>query len=174
MADAYDILGLPQNASVNEVKKAYHALAKRWHPDRFPEGPERMWAEQKMISINIAYNEALEQSGGGIDLSAVDGADTQFSDARELLEIGQISAARKALMRIDARNAEWNYLFGATLLRQGEYEKAVLYFGIAAHQKPANQQYRAAYLSAEAIRDKRRSQKLLSRVMRVFSGKGRG
>ena len=172
--DAYEILGLRRSASESEIRHAYRDLARRWHPDRFPEGPERMWAEQKMTAINIAYNEALEQCGSGIDLSAVDGADQQFSDARMLLEAGQVAAARKALMRISARSAEWNYLFGATLLRQGEYEKAVLYFGIAAHQKPANQQYRAAYLSAEAIRDKRRSQKLLSRVMRVFSGKGRG
>ena len=174
MPDAYEILGLPHTASESEVRRAYRDLARRWHPDRFPEGPERMWAEQKMVAINIAYNEALEQAGGGIDLSCVDSADQQFQDARMLLEAGQVAAARKALMRIDARSAEWNYLFGATLLRQGEYEKAVLYFGIAAHQKPGNQQYRAAYLSAEAIRDKKRSQRLLSRVRRVFAGRSRG
>ena len=151
MADAYDILGLPQNASVNEVKKAYHALAKRWHPDRFPEGPERMWAEQKMISINIAYNEALEQSGGGIDLSAVDGADTQFSDARELLEIGQISAARKALMRIDARNAEWNYLFGWTLMQLSDLDKALIYLSVAVHQNPRSAKYARALREAQRL-----------------------
>ncbi|NLF58568.1 MAG: hypothetical protein GX580_13120, partial [Candidatus Hydrogenedens sp.] len=55
------------------------------------------------------------------------------------------------------RNAEWNYLFGAVLLRQGETDKAVLYFGIAARQKPACAQYRTAFISAEAIRDRKRS-----------------
>ena len=171
MASAYEILGVARSASESEIKRAYRDMARRWHPDRFPEGPERMWAEQKMTSINIAYNEALEACIGGVDLGAAGTEDEQFADARRLLEIGQISAARQALMRIAARSAEWNYLFGAPLLRQGEYETAVLYFGIAARQKPQNQQYRAAYMSAEAIRNQKRSRAFLSRVKNTFMGK---
>ena len=171
MASAYEILGVARSASESEIKRAYRDMARRWHPDRFPEGPERMWAEQKMTSINIAYNEALEACTGGVDLGAAGTEDEQFADARRLLEIGQVSAARQALMRIAARSAEWNYLFGATLLRQGEYEKAVLYFGIAARQKPQNQQYRAAYMSAEAIRNQKRGRAFFSRVKNTFMGK---
>ena len=169
MPDAYQILGISPKSTEREIRSAYRELARRWHPDRFPQGPERLWAEQKMIDINIAYHEALEQAGNAIDLSAPSGEENQFRDARQLLEVGQVAAARKALMRIDARNAEWNYLFGATLLRLGEYERAVLYFSIAAHQKPLNQQYRAAYMSAEAIRDKKRSQRFMARVKRALT-----
>lgn len=34
-ADPYDVLGLPRGASYSEVKKAYHRLAKLYHPDRY-------------------------------------------------------------------------------------------------------------------------------------------
>lgn len=170
MATSYEILGIPKSADENEIRKAYRDMARRWHPDRFPEGPERLWAEQKMTSINIAYHEAMQACASSIDLSAVSESD-QFSDVRQLLEAGQVTAARQALMRISSRDAEWNYLFGATLLRLGEYEKAVLYFGIAARQKPQNPQYRAAYMSAEAIRDRKRSRPFLSRVMNTFTGR---
>mgnify|MGYP004537319291 FL=1 len=172
VASAYEILGIEKNACEEEIRSAYRKMARRWHPDRFPEGPERMWAEQKMTSINIAYHEALEACTSSSPLSGgTDSESEQFSDVRALLEIGQVGAARQALMRIATRNAEWNYLFGAVLLRLGEYEKAVLYFGVAAHQKPHDKQYRTAYMSAEAIRNQRRSKPFLSRVMSAFAGK---
>ncbi len=33
--DPYDVLGIPRGASLAEVKKAYHKLAKLYHPDRY-------------------------------------------------------------------------------------------------------------------------------------------
>ena len=44
MADAYQTLGIAPGATVEEIKSAYRALARQWHPDRFPEGPERIQA----------------------------------------------------------------------------------------------------------------------------------
>lgn len=171
MATAYEILGISKGACEGEIRQAYRAMARRWHPDRFPEGPERMWAEQKMTTINIAYHEALEACTSSIDLKSTSPENEQFADVRKLLEVGQAGAARQALMRIATRSAEWNYLFGATLLRLGEYEKAVLYFGIAARQKPHDAQYRTAYMSAEAIRNSRKPHPFLSRVRETLTGK---
>ena len=171
MADAYEILGIAKSACEGEIRQAYRAMARRWHPDRFPEGPERLWAEQKMTTINIAYHEALEACTSSMNLQGGSPESDQFADVRKLLEIGQVGAARQALMRIATRSAEWNYLFGATLLRLGEYEKAVLYFGIAARQKPHDTQYRTAYMSAEAIRNSRRTHSFLDKVKGTFMGK---
>jgi len=62
--DPYAQLEIAPGASEEEVRRAHRALAARWHPDRFPDGPERMWAEQKRIAINNAYNDALRQAQG--------------------------------------------------------------------------------------------------------------
>ncbi len=51
--DYYRILGVPRNASDEDIKKAYRRLAMEFHPDRNP-GRED-WANQKFKEINEAY-----------------------------------------------------------------------------------------------------------------------
>ncbi len=56
--DYYEILGLPRNASVEEVKKAYRALALKYHPDRNPGDTS---SEDKFKEATEAY-EVLRDS----------------------------------------------------------------------------------------------------------------
>jgi len=51
--DYYKILGMPRNASEEDIKKAYRKLAMQYHPDRNP-GKEE-WANEKFKEINEAY-----------------------------------------------------------------------------------------------------------------------
>ena len=53
----YRILGLKDGASQEEIKKAYHQLAKEHHPDKFVNASdsEKKFHEDKMKEINEAY-----------------------------------------------------------------------------------------------------------------------
>ena len=51
--DYYEVLGLSKTATDSEIKKAYFALAKKYHPDANPGNKE---AEQKFKEINEAYS----------------------------------------------------------------------------------------------------------------------
>jgi hypothetical protein len=49
---AYQVLSLPQGASLEEAKKKVQALAKEYHPDKNPNDPT---AVEKMAQFNAAY-----------------------------------------------------------------------------------------------------------------------
>ncbi len=52
--DYYEILGVPRNATQEDIKKAFWELAKKWHPDRVP-AEKKKEAEEKFKEINEAY-----------------------------------------------------------------------------------------------------------------------
>tara|TARA_Y100000310_G_scaffold77027_1_gene73487 strand:- start:2006 stop:2701 length:696 start_codon:yes stop_codon:yes gene_type:complete len=53
MTDYYKVLGVAENSSKEELKKAYRQLAKKYHPDKNPDNEE---AEVKFKEISAAYD----------------------------------------------------------------------------------------------------------------------
>lgn len=160
--DAYAVLNLPPTATKAEVRAAYRALARRWHPDRFMEGPERDWANEKMAQINAAYRMCLKEPVHCLNEEADSRA---LQRIEELINGGQYPLARRMLMSIATRCAEWNYLFGAVLFKTHELQKALIYLSVAARQQPGNAKYAQALKEAERAQPGHR-EKLLSRIRR--------
>jgi hypothetical protein len=54
---AYQVLGVPLEASAHSIRQTYRLLVKRWHPDLYQDGtPAHVEATQMVTLINEAYS----------------------------------------------------------------------------------------------------------------------
>ena len=159
MSDPYKILGISPNATDEEVKSAYRALAKKYHPDNYAGSPVADLATEKMKEINQAYDTVMaqrkgrsagtQQNGGytgGYSSYGGSRSASGFNDVRNLIMSGRIADAEQILNGVPAegRNAEWNFLKGTVLYKRGWMEEAYNHFSQACQMDPGNAEYRAA------------------------------
>lgn len=90
MTDPYEILGIPRDASEDEIKAAYRNLAKKYHPDNFAGAPDiASVAEDKMREVNEAYDAIIKGrkngsgAAGGAGKSSSSGSEGKSSGARQ-------------------------------------------------------------------------------------------
>ena len=150
--DPYKVLGINENATDEEVKKAYRNLAKKYHPDNYANSPLSDLAQEKMKEINEAYDKIQEMrkngapGGDNSDFNFRRGAKSAFPQIRELINAGNFAEADVMLNNVNPadRGAEWYFLKGCVFVRRGWYYEAQKHFQTACDMDPSNEEYRMA------------------------------
>lgn len=62
--DPYSVLGVSASASDDEIRDAYRALVKKYHPDRYAGSPMEAQAQEKLKEINAAYDQVQRIRSG--------------------------------------------------------------------------------------------------------------
>ena len=66
MINPYGVLGVSPSATDEEIKKAYRALSRKYHPDANINNPNKMQAEEKFKEVQQAYEQIMrERQQGG-------------------------------------------------------------------------------------------------------------
>ena len=170
MTDPYKVLGVSPDASEEEIKKAYRALARKYHPDKYRDSDLADLASEKMKEINAAYEEikTIREKGGatygntggygGYGVGGAGGARTssnpKFAEIRRHINMGNDVQAETLLYNfVEAdRGAEWHFLMGSVQVKRHNFVDAQRYFDTACAMDPYNREYREAqaYLRSRA------------------------
>lgn len=142
----YSVLGVSENASEEDIKRAYRTLVKKFHPDRYAGDPNAAAAAtEKLKQINQAYDMLIKMRQTGQDYSQTYTAGSDIARVRAAVARGDLAAAEMLLDAIRDQSAEWHYLKGIVLLRRGWYEGARQHLEAAYQMNPGNPEYRQAW-----------------------------
>lgn len=153
----YEVLGVPENASEEEIKKAYKELVKKYHPDKYQDNPLADLAEEKLQEVNEAYDMLMKNRNSGSSSSysywnygSGSGSGGSYGTpdymaVRRYIDAGNLTAAENILNSTKDRSAEWFFLSGMLSYRKGWYDDAVNKLKTANDLAPNNMEYSQAY-----------------------------
>lgn len=65
MLDPYSVLGVSRDASMDEIKKAYRKLSRKYHPDANINNPNKEQAEEMFKQVQQAYDQIVREREQG-------------------------------------------------------------------------------------------------------------
>ena len=166
----YEILGVAENASDEEIKKAYKDLVKKYHPDKYQNNPLADLAEAKLQEVNEAYDIIMKQrqnqsqtynygyggygsyggygasgSGGHSQNASGGSGSPDYMNIRRRLDANDLRGAETMLNSTRDRSAEWFFLAGMLSYKKGWYDDALSKLRTATEMQPSNAEYKQTY-----------------------------
>lgn len=146
----YEVLGIKQTASEEEIKAAYRTMVKKYHPDKHQNNPLSELAEEKLMEVNEAY-EMLTNGGGSNGKNTAYGNRSNnggYGNAQPSGAYANNSAgARTGFDEGHVANpkpgtAEWFYQAGVASINRGWYDDGLGKLQTAVSMAPNNLRYR--------------------------------
>ena len=156
------VLGLLPNASAAEIKHAYHAMAKEYHPDRYLRLIPEEGLKEKLNVIFAYIHEAYRELSRSGSISQQQTSDAQQESpgrnnttlAQEKYRQGQESFSNRdyenamtffgQAVYLDASVPAYHFLYGIVLLRNKKIREAETSIRKALHLSPDNADYISA------------------------------
>jgi curved DNA-binding protein CbpA len=146
--DHYEVLDVARLASGDEIKNAYHTLARRFHPDRFHQSTpqKRHQVESAFARIAQAY-ETLNDQSLRADYDARRSPKPAGASPRKASPAAEkrTNGAKQAAPGSDATRAAASFQRGLDALQSNRHDEAIRFLAEAAMLSPREARYRAHY-----------------------------
>jgi len=170
----FTVLGVPAASEVQAVRKAYRQRVRECHPDLFQNPDEQKAAQERLVTLNLAYEEALRICGTkrvGFNLISPEEA-KHF--ATKLVEQGNLESALRQLNRADHKDADFFYVQGNILMQLSQFDTAYQSYREAVRLDPDENHYRRGALDASlAIKRSRTLWYRIAKWVREVLGQSR-
>lgn len=155
MRDPYEVLGITRNATMDEVKKAYRDLSRKYHPDSYIDNPLSDLATEKFKEVQEAYDRIVKErenssyghsgfQGNRYSNASGSNQNSTYSIVNEYINKRQYKEALMLLSGMQ-REAHWYYLSAVCNVGMGNNWQAMQHAQQAVQMDPTNQEYQNFY-----------------------------
>ena len=150
MKEFYELLGLTETATDEEITARYNQLRDKYREDRWLDGEAGNEAAKMLTKLETAYNEIM--SARKERSQNTEGKDA-FEEVAELLRQDKIAEAQAKLDNFNERSAEWHYMQAVVYYKKNWTNDSKKQLEIAIQMDPDNVKYRSAYGKMNAKKD---------------------
>ena len=155
MKEFYELLGLTESATDEEITARYNQLRDKYREDRWLDGEAGNEAAKMLTKLETAYNEIM--SARKERSQNTEGKDA-FEEVAELLRQDKIAEAQTKLDNFNERSAEWHYMQAVVYYKKNWTNDSKKQLEIAIEMDPSNQKYRSAYGKMNARTEQQQQQ----------------
>ena len=139
--NAYEILGLTEAATMDEIEARYQELREQLQRDRFLPGDEGEEASEKLQQLEVAYRDIkLQREEKEHAKSFVEDAD--YDEIQSLITSGLLDEAQSLLDARTTRDAEWHYIQSILFYKRNWFLESKNQLELACKMEPDNARYK--------------------------------
>ena len=137
MQELYEILGVSQDSTMEEIEEAYKNLRAKYARERFLDGEKGNNAAKMLTKIDNAY---LEIKAERIKMSSTD-----YAEIERDIKNGNVSSAQEKLDQVSERDANWHYLQSVVFYKKNWINESKKQLELAMSLEPNNTKFSDAY-----------------------------
>lgn len=137
----YEILGIAENATPQEIEEKHLQLREKYQKDRFLPGEAGEEASEKLQQIEVAYRDILlakEESKQTQDFKE----EEDYSEIQQMIMNNRLDDAQTKLDNRVTRDAEWHYIQSILFYKRNWFLESKKQLELACQMEPDNQRYK--------------------------------